>query len=493
MLDIIDKILQRTRKKDGIPFGGVQVLMIGDAFQLPPVVKYDVWSLLENKGNYKTPFFFGSFVLEKNKPICIELKKVYRQKDSEFIELLNRIRVSKHTQEDMDKLNTRYDPNFTYNPNDNFITLVTNNKAAENINNEKLAQLTTQEYIFEASITGEFPESNFATSKNLRLKVGAQVICVTNITREVPNGTIGTISNIDENSITLRLKSGLEVPIGKHTFENVVHTWDSKEKKIVTEIVGTITQIPVRLAWAITVHKSQGQTFENVIIDVQDAFADGQVYVALSRCTSFNGLILRSKILPSSIKINPHALRFARLATPDTLVTEQQRIEEPKKPQNEQVDLRKQIAENLESSDSESKKDKCLTSEKESEYNKKIEELEKINLRASIQAKRKETELKKLRGEYQDEIKKSNQLSSETTMLKSEINSLRTQINSLRTEADSLKMEVNSSKSKSSLLEQENKRLLETLKQVEKEYNSLKEENEKIMKSSWFQRFFGKK
>lgn len=323
MLDVIDKILGVFRQKPYLPFGGVQVILIGDTFQLPPIADNEQWRILSQF--YKTPFFFSSKVIEQNTPLYIELKKIYRQNEQEFIDLLNRVRVSQVNQNDFNVLNAKYNPSFSGNGSD-YIILATHNKIVNETNLTKLNQLETELFTFEATVTGTFPDKHKPTDHYLKLKVGAQIMFIKNDTGEIKkyyNGKIGKVKELQETSIIVVFDDESEVEVERAEWNNIKYTYDKKQKKIVEEIVGTFEQFPIRLAWAITVHKSQGLTFEKVIADLGKAFAPGQVYVALSRCTSFSGLMLKTQLNNYAIKTDPRVIEFAKNETPGTLITEQ--------------------------------------------------------------------------------------------------------------------------------------------------------------------------
>ena len=327
LLDVIDRLLKVFRKKENIAFGGVQVLLIGDTFQLPPIDKE--WHILQPY--YKSTFFFSSNVILNNKPFYIELKKIYRQKEQEFIDLLNKIRVNQISDVELSKLNQKYNPIFSTNDSNNHIILSTTNAQVTRTNTTKLDELNTELKVFAGEIVGTFPKDingNYVlpTEQNLHLKVGAQVMILKNDTGEFKqyfNGKIGKISSLEDGSIIVEFPNELKVQIEKSSWNNVQYAWNKEKKKIEEEIIGTFTQYPLRLAWAITVHKSQGLTFENVYADLGSAFADGQVYVALSRCTSYSGIILKSQIPRSRIKTNARVIEFAKTETPNTLIVQE--------------------------------------------------------------------------------------------------------------------------------------------------------------------------
>ncbi|WP_077923405.1 helix-turn-helix domain-containing protein [Spirosoma sp. 209] len=301
VLDGIDEVLRRYRGNSA-PFGGVQLLMIGDMQQLPPVIKDEEWALL--RPHYDTGYFFGSHALRQTPYVSIELSHIYRQSDARFISLLNGIREKTITREQLADLNQRYVPDFNPDDNEGYITLSTHNHTALAINNQKLQALKPKLYRFEATVTGDFPAHAYPTEASLELKKGAQVMFIKNdISRDklYYNGKIGRITDIDEDGITV-LSEGEAIPVGMATWENIRYSLDAETKEIKGEIIGTFAQYPLRLAWAITIHKSQGLTFEKAIIDASSAFAHGQVYVALSRCKTLDGLVLRTPIPSHSIK-----------------------------------------------------------------------------------------------------------------------------------------------------------------------------------------------
>lgn len=297
LLDGIDEVLRRFRNP-GEPFGGVQLLMIGDMQQLPPIIKDDEWQLL--KKYYTTGFFFGSLALQRAKFISIELQHIYRQNDQSFIRILNEIRESKLSATSLEALNQRYQPDFYPSNDAGYITLTTHNSRANTINREKLQQLKNNSRTFKAVIEKDFPEYTYPTDYVLNLKKGAQVMFVKNDPSQEKryyNGKIGIITSFDKETIHVKCPGDPEtIAVEQATWHNIKYTIDDTTKEISETVAGTFKQYPLRLAWAITIHKSQGLTFERAIIDAQAAFAHGQTYVALSRCKSLEGLILSTRI-----------------------------------------------------------------------------------------------------------------------------------------------------------------------------------------------------
>jgi guanylate kinase len=325
LLDSIDTTL-RFLRNNSRPFGGIQMLYIGDMFQLPPVVKDEEWEML--KEYYESPFFFHSKVFAKTKPVYLELKKVYRQREQEFINLLNKLRNNELTPADFAILNERYRPGFSPASNsEKYIVLCTHNYKADNINTEKLAALSGKMHTFKGEVKGDFPDYALPTDKELQLKEGAQVMFIKNDTQKPPryyNGKIAEISRIINDAIYVRPegKDG-DFKVERETWRNVRYKLNKDKAEIEEEELGSFVQFPLRTAWAITIHKSQGLTFERAIIDVGQAFAAGQTYVALSRCTSLDGIILRSPITPNSVQTNAHALEFADSEQPYKVLSRQ--------------------------------------------------------------------------------------------------------------------------------------------------------------------------
>ncbi len=303
VLDAIDVVLRRFRNRR-LPFGGVQLLMVGDLHQLPPVVRKEDWSLL--RPHYQTLYFFGSQALQLTQPVRIELKHIYRQSDDQFIGLLNKVRTNRMDKQVLELLNSRYRPDFQPADDEGYITLSSHNAKANEINDRKLKKLKGKSYFFRAEIEGNFPEKVFPTAEKLEFKIGAQVMFIKNdITSEklYYNGKIGRIHSIDEDGIWVRCNDdNADILVNPVEWENRKYSVDKKTKEVKEEVLGIFRQVPLKTAWAITIHKSQGLTFEKAIIDAKAAFAHGQVYVALSRCKSFEGLVLRTKIENSSVR-----------------------------------------------------------------------------------------------------------------------------------------------------------------------------------------------
>jgi hypothetical protein len=321
ILDAMDALLRQVRRQPQVPFGGVQMLFIGDMFQLPPVVKEDEWQHLREI--YDSPFFFSAQVMREADPVYIELKKIYRQEDPAFIALLNNIRHNECTDEDLQLLNSYYDPSFEPFPESGYITLTSHNYKADAINQQELDKIIRPVYALEAQIQKDFPEHNYPVEKLLYLKEGAQIMFIKNDKGEMRryyNGKIGTIERIEEagTSVFVRFPNEPEAfQMERETWKNIRYKYDSHKDTVEEEELGTFTQYPIRLAWAVTIHKSQGLTFDKAIVDAGRSFAPGQVYVALSRLTGLQGLVLKSRIEYRSISTDPQVIAFARKELPE--------------------------------------------------------------------------------------------------------------------------------------------------------------------------------
>jgi GTPase SAR1 family protein len=312
ILDGIDEVLRRYKNRYK-PFGGVQLLMIGDLQQLAPVIKDDEWQIL--KPYYDTCFFFSSHALKRSKFIGIELTHIFRQSDQRFIDLLNKVRENRMDTATLQELNQRYIPGFNPDEKEGYITLTTHNYQSQQINDSKLAKLSTKSHRFKAVVQGEFPEYSYPTDLDLELKVGAQVMFVKNdisAEKRFYNGKIGKIISIGDDEIEVRCPGDSEsIEVEKAEWQNAKYSLNETTQEIDEEVIGTFTQFPLKLAWAITIHKSQGLTFEKAIIDARASFAHGQVYVALSRCKTLEGLVLSSPIADFSVKNDTTVIQFS--------------------------------------------------------------------------------------------------------------------------------------------------------------------------------------
>lgn len=319
LLDAIDEVLRRYQNRH-LPFGGVQLLLIGDLQQLAPVTSEDEWQLMRQHG-YTTPYFFGSQALMKTDYTTIELTHVYRQADPTFVDMLNQVRDNQVDANTLKVLNNRYQSNFEPKDEEGYITLTTHNVQAQNINQQKLKKLPALPMIYTAEVEGDFPELSYPTDAQLELKIGAQVMfCKNDPAHQYYNGKIGQVVKCDKERVWVRctpdsldsddpeVEKVLEVTPQEWT--NAKYKTNEKTGEITEEIVGKFTQIPLKTAWAITIHKSQGLTFERAIINAGRAFSPGQVYVALSRCRTLEGMVLSTPIPPGVITVDPQVLQY---------------------------------------------------------------------------------------------------------------------------------------------------------------------------------------
>ncbi len=315
LLDSVDEVLRRYRDPHK-PFGGVQLLMIGDMQQLSPVVREDEWAIL--RSHYPSPYFFDSMALRATPYACIELRHIYRQSDAGFIEMLSQVRDGRVAPQTLEALNARYRPGFEPPQSEGYITLCSHNHTARQINDRKLEQLPEREYIFHAEVDGNFPEYAYPVESELRLKLDAQVMFCKNdlqAERRYVNGTIGTVTAIGDDYIEVQPANGGDpIEVDPAQWESAKYSVDESTGEIQEVIDGVYTQYPLRTAWAITIHKSQGLTFDRAIIDAAASFSHGQVYVALSRCRTLEGLVLRTPLSQSAIFSDSTVDAFSRRA-----------------------------------------------------------------------------------------------------------------------------------------------------------------------------------
>ena len=314
ILDAIDVVLRHYRNSK-FPFGGVQMVFFGDMYQLPPVCVNDEWFIL--KDYYTTPYFFSAKVFEKQEIVCLELDKIFRQRDADFVEILNQVRNNNISKENFNRLNDRYNPDFDLENNQDFVVLTTHNAVSDDINESRLIDIDSKTFIFDAAIKGDFPEYLYPVEQQIVLKKGARVMFTANDhinpERLYYNGKMGTVVELEDNNVYVTC-DGEDDPIlvNYETWENNTFSYNRKENSVDVKTIGTFTQLPLRLAWAITIHKSQGLTFQKVAIDAANSFTSGQVYVALSRCTSLDGIVLLSPINSNSIMVDSRIQRFSK-------------------------------------------------------------------------------------------------------------------------------------------------------------------------------------
>lgn len=312
IIDFVDRVLRVYSGNMREPFGGKQLLLVGDIFQLEPVVTHDMREIL--RLHYKNFFFFNARAFSQINLVSIELRKIYRQTDSDFISLLDRVRVNRATRADINHLNQRYNPDYQEVSEHFAMTLATRRDTVDAINDEHMQALKTPENVYEGVIEGDFPENSLPTAYNLVLKVGAQVIFIRNDKEgRWYNGTIGKVTRLDPTQVFVELENGSEMRVLPEVWENMQYSYNEKEKKVEEKVLGTFMQIPIKPAWALTVHKSQGLTFNNVVIDfVGGAFTSGQAYVALSRCTAMEGITLLKPLSERDIIVNMAVVDFSR-------------------------------------------------------------------------------------------------------------------------------------------------------------------------------------
>ena len=291
------------------------MVFFGDMYQLPPVCVNDEWFIL--KDYYTTPYFFSAKVFEKQEIVCLELDKIFRQRDADFVEILNQVRNNNISKENFNRLNDRYTPDFDLENNQDFVVLTTHNAVSDDINESRLIDIDSKTFIFDAAIKGDFPEYLYPVEQQIVLKKGARVMFTANDhinpERLYYNGKMGTVVELEDNNVYVTC-DGEDDPIqvNYETWENNTFSYNRKENSVDVKTIGTFTQLPLRLAWAITIHKSQGLTFQKVAIDAANSFTSGQVYVALSRCTSLDGIVLLSPINRNSIMVDSRIQRFSK-------------------------------------------------------------------------------------------------------------------------------------------------------------------------------------
>ena len=321
MMDAIDFMLQSTRKKK-VPYGGVQVLFIGDLLQLPPVIRDEEWQTLRKY--YSGKFFFHSHAVQQNPPLYVELSKIFRQSDERFISILNNLRNNTITQQDVVVLNEFVNPNFDLKANKGYITLTTHNAKADTINQKSLTDLQAKSHFYKADVVGDFPEKIYPVDANLELKIGAQVMFIKNdpsFDKNYFNGKMGIIKSLAPKEIFIHFPDeNKTIEVEKHEWENIKYVVNPNSKEIEEENLGTFTHYPIKLAWAITVHKSQGLTFDKAALDVSQVFLPGQAYVALSRLRSLEGLVLLTPLQMNGISNDDDVMKYATNKASDVVL-----------------------------------------------------------------------------------------------------------------------------------------------------------------------------
>ena len=311
LLDTIDAVLRHIKHQPNHPFGGVQVLVIGDLFQLSPVAREEEWRMLQDY--YSGPYFFQAHVFQQLNPIYIELDHVFRQTNMDFVEILNQVRNNTLTSQSLQMLNSRYMPDFKSDADDYYIVLSTHNRKVDAINQREMDALGGKVYCYSATIKDTFPESMFPMDEVLRLKLGARVMFTKNDSsaeKRYYNGKLGIVSHLTDKTITVTCEGEDPIDVHLETWENVRYVSEVGSEVVQPEVIGSFSHYPLRLAWAITIHKAQGLTFDHVVIDAADAFAAGQVYVALSRCRSLEGIVLLTPIPSSALTNAREVLEF---------------------------------------------------------------------------------------------------------------------------------------------------------------------------------------
>lgn len=320
MIDFMDRVLRIFSENMREPFGGKQLLLVGDIFQLEPVVTSDMKEILRRY--YKNFFFFNANAFAQVKLVPIELRKIYRQTDSEFISMLDRVRVNRATKRDLQLINSRCMPLFTENEDQMVMTLASRRDTVDSINEEHMNALPTKEYTFVGEIEGVFPAQNLPTSSTLSIKEGAQVMFIRNDKEgRWINGTLARVSSVDDDRVMVELEDGSVYNVEPETWENMQYAYDEEKKMVIENVLGTFKQLPIKPAWALTIHKSQGLTFNNIVIDFAGgAFSSGQTYVALSRCTSLEGIVMLRPIDERDIIVNTNVVEFSRHFNDSSLI-----------------------------------------------------------------------------------------------------------------------------------------------------------------------------